>query len=370
MSSQTVMKAVVFDGPYKVSIQDRPIPQLLDDNDIIVKVSASALCGSELHVYRGHQPSATGFIMGHEFTGTVVAAGPTVKSVQAGDKVVSAFTTSCGECFYCTHGSSSRCVKCQLFGSKVLDGGQAEFVRVPLADGTVAKAPPTISDQALVLMADIFPTGYFGVKSAVQMSPSIDVRDATIVIIGCGPVGLCAIVAAAHLQPKHLFAIDMVDSRLEQAKKLGAEPFNSAKDKEAMEARIKEVTDGRGADMAVEVVGLSPALRTAFDSVRPFGTISSIGVHNAEVWSFCKDGLSHADSIQVPWTGNEAYGKNIRLQMGRCPVRSVFPEALELLEKKQDLLSFMFENIMPLSSAVEGYQLFDQLKVQKVVFTP
>ncbi|CAI6096564.1 unnamed protein product [Clonostachys chloroleuca] len=352
MSSQTVMKAVVFDGPYKVSIQDRPIPQY--DNDIIVKVSASALCGSELHVFRGHQPSATGFIMGHEFTGTVVAAGPTVKSVQVGDKVVSAFTTSCGECFYCTHGSSSRCVKCQLFGSKVLDGGQAEFVRVPLADGTVAKAPPTISDQALVLMADIFPTGYFGVKSAIEMSPSIDVRDATIVVIGCGPVGLCAIVAAAHLQPKHIFAIDMVDSRLEQAKKLGAEPFNSAKDKEAMEARIKEVTDGRGADMAVEVVGLSPALRTAFDLVRPFGTISSIGVHNAE----------------VPWTGNEAYGKNVRLQMGRCPVRSVFPEALALLEKKQDLLSFMFENIMPLSSAVEGYQLFDQLKVQKVVFTP
>ncbi|CAG9940554.1 unnamed protein product [Clonostachys rosea f. rosea IK726] len=354
MPSQTVMKAVVFDGPYKVSIQDRPIPQLQDDNDIIVKVSASALCGSELHVFRGHQPSATGFIMGHEFTGTVVAAGPTVKSVQVGDKVVSAFTTSCGECFYCTHGSSSRCVKCLLFGSKVLDGGQAEFVRVPLADGTVAKAPPAISDQALVLMADIFPTGYFGVKSAIQMSPSVDVHDATIVVIGCGPVGLCAIVAAAHLQPKHLFAIDMVDSRLEQAKKLGAETFNSAKDKEAMEARIKEVTDGRGADMAVEVVGLSPALRTAFDLVRPFGTISSIGVHNAE----------------VPWTGNEAYGKNIRLQMGRCPVRSVFPEALALLEKKQDLLSFMFENIMPLSSAVEGYQLFDQLKVQKVVFTP
>lgn len=348
------MKAVVFDGPYKVSIQDRPIPQLQDDNDIIVKVSASALCGSELHVFRGHQPSATGFIMGHEFTGTVVAAGPTVKSVQVGDKVVSAFTTSCGECFYCTHGSSSRCVKCLLFGSKVLDGGQAEFVRVPLADGTVAKAPPAISDQALVLMADIFPTGYFGVKSAIQMSPSVDVHDATIVVIGCGPVGLCAIVAAAHLQPKHLFAIDMVDSRLEQAKKLGAETFNSAKDKEAMEARIKEVTDGRGADMAVEVVGLSPALRTAFDLVRPFGTISSIGVHNAE----------------VPWTGNEAYGKNIRLQMGRCPVQSIFPEALALLEKKQDLLSFMFENIMPLSSAVEGYQLFDQLKVQKVVFTP
>ncbi|OPB40820.1 zinc containing alcohol dehydrogenase superfamily [Trichoderma guizhouense] len=355
MSLPQTMKAVVFDGPRSVSIQDRPVPQIQDDEDIIVKVSATALCGSELHVYRGHQPSPTGFIMGHEFTGTVVAAGPGVKSVAVGDKIVAPFTASCGKCFFCLNGATARCEKSLLFGSPKLDGGQAEYVRVPLTDGTVSKAPPSISDEALILMADIFPTGFFGVKSALSLAPStLNIQESTLVVIGCGPVGLCAIIAAAEQKPKHLFAIDGVDSRLEQARQLGAEPLNFMSDKAGMTARILEATEGRGADLVVEVVGLSPALRTAFDIVRPFGVISSIGVHNAE----------------IPWSGSEAYGKNIRLQMGRCPVRSIFSEALVLLEKKQHLLGFMFENIMPLKNAVQGYTLFDEMKVQKVVFKP
>lgn len=152
-----------------------------------------------------------------------------------------------------------------------------------MADGTAVKAPSTISDQALLLMADIFPTGYFGVKSAVEMCPLQDISQSTMVVVGCGPVGLCAIVAAASRKPRHLFAIDSVDSRLELARQLGAEPLNFAIDKEGMHARIKEVTDSRGADMVVEVVGQAPALKTAFDLVRPFGAISSIGVHNTAV---------------------------------------------------------------------------------------
>ena len=154
---------------------------------------------------------------------------------------------------------------------------------MPLADGTVLKAPESISDSALILMADIFPTGFYGVKSAVELSPRVDVKDSTIVIIGCGPVGLCAVLAAAHAGPRHLFAVDSVDSRLDVARQLGAEPLNFQKDQEGMLSRIKGVTNGRGADMVVEVVGHSAALRTAYDLVRPFGAISSIGVHNAEV---------------------------------------------------------------------------------------
>lgn len=171
----------------------------------------------------------------------------------------------------------------QLFGCEELDGAQAEYVRVPLADGTCVKAPGSISDEALLLMADIFPTGFYGVKSAIEMCPSQEIKDSTMVIIGCGPVGLCAILAATHFKPRHLFAIDSVESRLEQARKLGAEPLNFLTDRAGMEARIKVVTEGRGADMVVEVVGQSPALRTAYDLVRPFGVISSIGVHNEEV---------------------------------------------------------------------------------------
>ncbi|KAG6042018.1 hypothetical protein E4U41_007114 [Claviceps citrina] len=354
MGSPKMMKAVVFDGPYKVSVQERPVPKILDSGDVIVKVEATALCGSELHVFRGHQKSATGFIMGHEFTGSVCEVGSGVRTLQVGDRIVSPFTVSCGECFYCKKGFTARCEKSLLFGCPALDGGQAEYVRVPYADSTAVKAPESISDRALLLMADIFPTGFYGVKSVLELSPSVDVKQATMVVIGCGPVGLCAIASASNLNPQHLFAIDAVDSRLEVARKLGAKPLNFKQDAEGMRKQIMEATNGRGADMVVEVVGSSPALRTAFELVRPFGAISSIGVHNAE----------------IPWTGSEGYNKNIRLQMGRCPVRHIFPQALELLEQKQDQLGFMFEHVMPLAEAVDGYELFDQMKVQKVIFRP
>lgn len=346
------MKAVVFDGPGKISIQDRQIPKIREETDIVVAVTYTALCGSELHVFRGHQPSGTGFIMGHEFSGIVREVGKEVKTVKVGDKIVSPFTVSCLNCFYCRNGQSSRCEHCLLFGTTALDGAQSEYVRVPLADGTVMKAPPKIDDKALLLMADIFPTGYFGSKNAFKEMTSEQVKSSTVVVVGCGPVGLCAIIAAKERGPKHLFAVDSVDSRLELAKSLGAEPLNFAKDAEGMIKKVKEVTEGRGADAVIEVVGLSPALKTAFDLIRPWGVISSIGVHNGE----------------IPWTGNQAYGKNLRIQMGRCPVRSVFEESLALLEKKQHLLSFMFEKIIPLSDAVEGYDLFDKMKAHKVIF--
>lgn len=190
------------------------------------------------------------------------------------------------KCFYCRNGFTSRCKDSRLFGSEALDGGQAEYVRVPHANGTLVRAPPAISDRALVLMADIWPTGYYGAKSAWEL---LSMRDAdaddgvTAVVIGCGPVGLCAVLAAMEFKPKNLFAVDAVEERLEQAREMGAEPLNFRTDPEGMRRRVMEVTGGRGADVVIEVVGLSPALRTAFDLVRPFGVISSIGVHNGEV---------------------------------------------------------------------------------------
>jgi len=187
------------------------------------------------------------------------------------------------KCFYCLNGYSSRCTESQLFGSSSLDGGQAEFVRVPLADGTAIKAPTTISNKALLLLADIFPTGYFGAKSGFGMLTPGERENAIAVVIGCGPVGLCAVLAALEYKPKRLFAVDSIESRLEIARDLGAEPLNFKSDAAGMMQRIKEASHGRGADVVIEVVGLSPALRTAFDIVRPWGVISSIGVHNSEV---------------------------------------------------------------------------------------
>lgn len=187
------------------------------------------------------------------------------------------------------NGLSSRCVHSLLFGCEALDGAQAEYVRVPLADGTVMKAPAGLSDDALVLMADIFPTGFFGTQNAFAGLGSQDATEATAVIIGCGPVGLCAIISALEYKPKHIFAIDSIDSRLQLAMSLGAEPLNTESGQENMINRIKDVTEGRGADVVIEVVGQSAALRTAYDIARPFGSISSIGVHHSPVRSTRKD---------------------------------------------------------------------------------
>ena len=260
--------------------------------------------------------------MGHEFTGYVHQVGSAVKSHKIGDRVVTPFTTSCGECFYCQRGFSSRCVKSQLFGSTGLDGAQAQFVRVPSADATAVKAPAGIKDEVLVLMADIFPTGMFAAKNGFKHSTPEEIKDSVVVLIGCGPVALCALCNITDYKPKHILAVDSVPSRLELAKSLGAEPWNFQTDREGLNKRVKELTDGRGADIVIEVVGLSPALRMGYELLRPWGVISSVGVHNGE----------------IPYSGNEAYNKNIRIQMGRCPVRSVFEEAMESLLRHQDKL--------------------------------
>lgn len=346
------MKAVVFHGPHKIAVEDRPVPKIQNATDAIVKVTLTGLCGSELHVFRGHQKSDTGFVMGHEFTGNIVEIGEGVKDFKVGDRIVASFTTSCGKCFYCSQGYTSRCENSLLFGCPKLDGGQAEYVRVPSADGTLFKAPENLPEESVVLMADIFPTGYFAASNALQFIPLALHPTTIIALIGCGPVGLCALISALSFKPAKVFAIDSVPSRLALAESLGAVPLNFLTDKEHLNKTILEATNGRGVDAVMEVVGNSPALRMAYDIVRPFGSISSVGVHNTE----------------IPITGNEMYNKNIRIQFGRCPVRAIFPKALELLKEKHQLLEFMADKVMPLTQAEEGYELFDKMKVQKVIF--
>lgn len=244
--------------------------------------------------------------MGHEVTGTISDVGNEINGLAVGDSVVCPFTVSCGVCYYCTHGHSSRCERSLLLGCPLLDGAQAEYVRIPLADTTAVKAPQGIDELKLCLMADIFPTGYFAASNGLaKLDPAI-AQESVVVLIGCGPVGLCALIAALEYSPKALLAVDAIPSRLATAEDLGAEPWNYQTDKEGLLKRVLELTDGRGADVVIEVVGHSDALETGFQLLRPWGTISSVGVHNGS----------------IPWTGNQAYGKNLTLQMGRCPVRS------------------------------------------------
>ncbi|KAG7150068.1 zinc-binding alcohol dehydrogenase like protein [Verticillium longisporum] len=333
MDRSKPMKAVVFNGLKSVLVQEKPIPAIQDPRDIIVRVQAAAVCGSDLHVYRGIEPCAAGVTMGHEFSGEVVETGTSVKTVSIGDRIVSPFTTSCMECYFCRNGYSSRCENSLLFGCEKLDGAQAEYVRVPFADGTVLKAPESLMTDAALLMGDIWPTGFFGASNAREMLGPERWADAVVVVIGLGPVGLCALITALEYSPRKVFAIDGVESRLKLAADLGAETLNFHDGTAAMLKRIHEVTEGRGADAIIEVVGLKPAMQTAFDLVRPWGVISSVGVHSQE----------------LPFTGADGYDKNLR---------------------KQHLLGFMFDKIIPLDEAPEGYKLFDEMKVQKVILKP
>jgi len=346
------MNAVILKGKLKVEVEQRPVPQIQESTDVIVKVRYTALCGSELHVFRGHQDSPTGFVMGHEFTGEVVELGSDVKTVAVGDHIVAPFTITCGKCFFCQHGFSSRCSQSKLFGTAALDGAQAEYVRVPLADSTIIKAPQVIDEKKLVLMADILPTGYFAASNAFAGLPKQVVSESVVVLFGLGPVGLCALVSALTYKPRHLIAVDSVQDRLDLAGRLGAEPWNFQTQKDELFARVKYLTEGRGADVVIEVVGHSSALEMGFELLRPWGTISSVGVHNGP----------------IPWSGNQAYGKNLRIQMGRCPVRSIFEDALKILAEKQDTFDFMTGDIRPLSEAVKAYDDFNEMRTQKVIF--
>lgn len=256
------------------------------------------------------------------------------------------------ECFYCQRGHTSRCEKSKLLGSVVCDGAQAEYVLCPLGETTLMHAPKTLPQEALILMADIFPTGYFVSKNAWLMFNEVERKDATAVVIGCGPVGLCAVTAAQHFF-KTVYAIDSVPERLAEAKKHGAtETFNFKDSSVDIPAKIKELTAGRGADAVLEVVGAQSAMDMAIKVVRPWGIISSCGIHTHE----------------LKLNGLDLYAKNIRFQFGRCDSRAIFEESLKVLEKHADLFKSFVQHVVPVEEAPKWYELFEQNKVMKTAF--
>jgi threonine dehydrogenase-like Zn-dependent dehydrogenase len=288
--------------------------------------------------------------MGHEFTGEVVEVGEEVRNFKPGDIVVSIFTTACLKCFYCLKGLTSRCLDSMLFGSTELDGGQAQYVRIPVADNTLFPQPPELPETSVVLLADIFPTGMLAAKNAFSRMLPEELKGSVNVVIGCGPVGLCAIIASTKWVDR-IYAIDSVPERLEEAKALGAIPLHLNADPKKT---ILEATDGRGADFVLEIVGQTPALALAYDLIRPFGVISSVGAHNGE----------------IPFSAKDGYAKNVTLHFGRCPARGLYTESLELMRAKKHMFGGFAHHLMPLEKAPEAYELFNQRKLQKVIFQP
>ncbi|MFB6665814.1 zinc-dependent alcohol dehydrogenase family protein [Streptomyces parvus] len=268
------MKALVFDEPGRTTWRDVPDPGIEDAADVIVRVEAVTICGTDLHIVKGDVPEVTpGRVLGHEAVGTVVEAGGDVRTVRPGDRVLVSCISACGRCRYCRE---ARYGQCRGGGGWVLghtiDGTQAEYVRVPFADLSVYPLPHSVDSVDAVLLADIFPTAYeVGVRNG-GVSPGD-----TVVVVGAGPIGLAAIATSRLYSPERVIAVDLADARLEAARSLGAAATVRA-DEEPRQL-VADLTDGLGADVVMEAVGVPEAFETCTRMVRPGGRVANIGVH-------------------------------------------------------------------------------------------
>jgi threonine dehydrogenase-like Zn-dependent dehydrogenase len=336
------MQALTFGGKEIIDYSIVKDPELVHSTDAIVKITMAGICGSDLHVYHGRETGLDhGTIMGHEFTGIIEETGNAVSKFKKGMRVLSPFTTSCGECFYCRIGLTCRCEKGNLFGwvekSHGLHGAQAGYIRVPMADSTLLPLSNDLNEKKGLLLGDIFSTGYFCADNA-GIKPS-----GTYAVIGCGPVGLMTIIAAKHLGAEKLFAIDFVPERLAIAQNFGAIPLNASV--ADVKEQIQNSTGGRGADAVMEVVGSDKALKLAMDLIRPGGTISSVGVHTAKHFSF---------------SPGEAYDKNLNYKSGRCPARFYAEKLLREEVPQQYAIEDIITHNFSLSEGATAYRIFDQ----------
>ena len=269
------MKALVYHGPGKRGWDSVADPTIVDPTDIIVRIDTSTICGTDLHILKGDVPETTpGTILGHEAVGVVEEIGASVSTVMPGDRVLMSCVSSCGRCRFCKEGHYGQCIGGGgwIFGH-LIDGLQAEFARVPFADNSVYKVPEELTDEQVLFLADILPTSYeVGVLNGM-VSPGD-----TVAIVGAGPIGLAAILTARLYTPGRIVAIDLADSRLDSARRFGADAtINNGRD-DAI-AEIMEMTGGLGADVAFEAVGVPQTFELASDLIRPGGRLANIGVH-------------------------------------------------------------------------------------------
>jgi alcohol dehydrogenase len=278
------MKALVYHGPDKKAWEDVPDPQIIQPTDVIVRVDTTTICGTDLHILKGDVPAVTeGRILGHEGVGTIAEVGSAVSTLEVGDRVIISCISACGACSYCHQGLYAHCLADEgssgigwILGH-LIDGTQAEMVRVPFGDNSLYKVPEGVSDEAAVMLSDILPTGFeIGVRYG-RVKPG-DV----VAVVGAGPVGLAAMMTANLYGAARIIALDLDANRLEQAKGLGAtDAVNSAD--EDWEDQVRAMTDGLGVDVAIEAVGIPATFEACTRIVRPGGSVANAGVHGAPV---------------------------------------------------------------------------------------
>jgi alcohol dehydrogenase len=333
------MKAVVYHGPGSKAWEDVPDPQLVDETDAIVRVDAVTICGTDLHILKGDVPAVTdGRILGHEAVGTIEQVGAAVSTVKPGDRVLVSCISACGRCRYCRMGQYGQCIGGGgwILGH-LIDGTQAEKVRVPFADTSTYLVPPGVSDEQVLMLADILPTGYeVGVLNG-QVRPG-DV----VAVVGAGPIGLAAITGAKLYSPAAVVAIDLADSRLEAAKQFGADVTVNNGSDDAV-ARVKELTDGLGADVAIEAVGVPPTFELCTRLIRPGGRVANVGVHGTAA-------TLHLEDLWI---------RNVTITTGLVDTYST-PTLLKLVASHQlDAARFVTHHF-ELDAFMEAYDVFSK----------
>lgn len=343
------MHAVTFQAPNEVAVEERPDPELAAPDDAIVRVEVSGICGSDLHIYHGRVPVERGFTIGHEFVGTVIAAGDEVTRAAVGDRVLGTFHVACATCTPCIRGDYHRCAHGRTFGHGGhlgdLQGAQAEQLLVPRANLTLRKVPEGMSSDVALFAGDVMATGYH----AAVMQGGVRAGD-TVAVLGLGPVGLCAIQAARAAGAAHVFAIDTVADRLAMAQRFGATPLHLTEDdpKKAVRAAT-----GGGVDVTVDAVGDPGPLALAVSLTRDAGTVSGIG--------------AYAGKGEVPL--GLAWLKGLQLHLGLANVIAHVDRVLALMQAGVLDPSPLVTHHMSLTDAPEAYRVYDAREALKIVLT-
>jgi alcohol dehydrogenase len=331
------MKALVYHGPGEKNWEDVPDPKLEADTDAIVRVDTTTICGTDLHILKGDTPEVTaGRILGHEAVGTVEAVGSGVKSLSGGDRVLVSCISACGACRFCREGRYGQCTGAGgwILGH-LIDGTQAEYVRVPFADTSTYRLPAGTSDEEILMLADILPTGY----EVGVLNGHVQPGD-TVAVVGTGPIGLSAITGARMFSPSHVIAIDLADARLEAAKAFGADLTFNNSHADAV-AYVRGLTDGLGADVAIEAVGVPASFELCTELVRPGGHVANIGVHG-------KPATLHLESL---WT------RDVTITMGLVDTYST-PTLLRLVASHQIDATRFATHHFGLSEMLEAYDTY------------
>ena len=336
------MKAVVYKGKGKIALENRPVPKIQDDRDAIIKVTLTTICSSDIHIKHGAVPRAVpGTILGHEFVGRVVETGSAVKKINPGDRVSVNVETFCGECFFCKRGFVNNCTDPDggwALGCRI-DGGQAEYVRIPFADNGLTVIPDHVSDEQALFNGDILSTGYWAAKIG-EINPAD-----TVAVIGAGPAGLCTMMCARLYTPARIIAIDTDEYRLNLAKEKGLADITLVPGRDDPEKVIKELTDGRGADTVFEVAGGADTFQTAWKIARPNAVVVVVAMYE------------EAQELPLP----DMYGKNLVFKTGGVD-GSYCREIMDLTACGKLDAGFLITHRCSLNDIMNAYDIFENKK--------